>query len=57
VTVPPAWKLDANDAESVTEPPTGIEFVDNVVVIIGLAILTRSGSQALVAGLLLASPL
>jgi hypothetical protein len=57
VTVPPTWNPPVIVAESNTEPPTMIGFADKVVVIEGLVLLTVNGSQALVAGLLLASPL
>jgi hypothetical protein len=57
VTVPPAWKLLVRVAEAVTEPPTCITFGERTVAIVGLALLTVRGAQALVAGLLFASPL
>jgi hypothetical protein len=56
VTVPPTWNPPVRVAESVAEPPTVIVVADSVVVIVGLALLTVSGSQAEVAWLLLASP-
>jgi hypothetical protein len=56
VTVPPAWNPPARVEESVTEPPTVIVVADNGVVMVGLALLTVSGSHAEVARLLLASP-
>jgi hypothetical protein len=43
-------------AEADAEPPTVIGFGDRVVVIVGLALLTVSGWQELVMGLLFASP-
>jgi len=56
VTVPPAWKKLDIVEESVTDVPTVIVVADRVVVMVGLALLTVKGSQALVAALLLASP-
>ena len=57
VTVPLAWNPPVSVAESVTDPPTVMGFVDSVVDIVGLAWLTARGSHALDAGLLFASPL
>ena len=57
VTVPPDWKPPVIAAESDTEPPTVIGFAERVVLIVGLALLTVSGSQGLVMALLFASPL
>jgi hypothetical protein len=55
--VPPAWKLLASVAESVTELPTLITVFDRLVVIVGLVTLILITSHELVAGLLLVSPL
>jgi hypothetical protein len=44
-------------AEAYDEPPTVIEIGDRVVVTAGLALLTVSGWQELVMGLLFGSPL
>jgi hypothetical protein len=54
--VPPAWKKVAKLEESVTDVPTVIVVADKEVVIVGLALLTVRGSQALGTGLLFASP-
>jgi hypothetical protein len=56
VTVPPAWKKLARVEESLTDPPTVVVVEERRVVIVGLALLTVRGSQALVAPLLFASP-
>jgi hypothetical protein len=56
VTVPPAWKLFVRVAESVTELPTVIGFCEKTVEIAGFALFTVRGAQALVTGLLFASP-
>jgi hypothetical protein len=57
VTVPPAWKPFVRVAEAVTELPTVIGFCEKTIEIAGLALFTVRGAQALVAGLLFASPL
>jgi len=55
-TVPPAWKKLVRLDESVTAVPTTGVVEETLVVIVGLALLTVRGSQALVAPLLLVSP-
>jgi hypothetical protein len=50
-------QLVVRKAESITDPPTVIEVADSVVVSLGGAGLTVSGSHGLVAATLLASPL
>jgi hypothetical protein len=57
VTVPPAWNELVSVAESATDPPTVIGLIRREVAMVGLALLTANGSQALVAPPLLASPL
>jgi len=56
-TVPPGWKELVIVAESTTDPPTLIGLDRREVKIVGLALLTVSGSQPLVAPALFASPL
>jgi len=55
--VPVAPKPPNRVEESVAEVPTIKELADRVVVKVGLALITKSGSQPLVAPLLLESPL
>jgi hypothetical protein len=50
-------QLVVRKAESITDPPTVMEVADRVVVSLGGAGLTLSGSHGLVAATLLASPL
>jgi hypothetical protein len=50
-------QLVVRKAESITDPPTVIEVADSVVVSLGCAGLTASGSQTLVAATFFASPL
>jgi hypothetical protein len=57
VTVPVGVKPPVKDARSVAEPPMTIVEGVTVEAIVGLALMTVRGSQALVAPLLLASPL
>jgi hypothetical protein len=55
-TVPPAWKKLLRVEESVTLVPTTGVVVESVVAIVGLALVTVSGSQGDVAGLFPVSP-
>jgi len=55
--VPPTLNPPVRVEESVTEPPAAIAVAERVVAMLGLALVTVRGSQALVAGALLASPL
>lgn len=57
LTVPPAWKEPASTAESETDEPTVIVVAERLVVILGFALLTTSGSHGDVAPELLVSPL
>jgi hypothetical protein len=57
VTVPVAWKLPVRVAESETVFPIVIDVDDSRVSSVGLVLLTVNGSQGLVKGALLVSPL
>ena len=54
--MPVAWNPLVRVDESLAVVPTVMLVDETVVVMVGVALLTVSGSQRLVAGLLLASP-
>jgi len=57
VTVPLELKPPATVAESEVDPPTAIGLVVSTVEIVGLALVTEKGSQALDTAVLFPSPL